>query len=160
MRLGDVDLLLVERDPERPAPPPPDVTERWLLDDPYRLAIPATWSTPSALDDLADRPWIDGPTGSAASRNLDTLRAATGSTLTTEHWCHEFPAVLAVVAAGLGAALVPDLALTDGPPPNVRVVNLPGLGTRSIHLAHLDSNSVRAVTRLVSDALTEAARST
>jgi DNA-binding transcriptional LysR family regulator len=44
----------------------------------------------------------------------------------------EFPAALAIVDAGLAAALVPDLALPPALEPATRVADLPGLGARTI----------------------------
>lgn len=159
IRIGDIDLLITERDREHPAELAPGLTQRWLLDDPYRLALPSGWPAPDSLDDLAEEPWIDGPSGSAVARTLDTLRSSTGLVLPAAHRCVEFPAVLTLVAAGLGAALVPDLALIDGSPRSVRVLELPGLGGRSINVVHLRSQRARAVVRLVSDTLADVARS-
>jgi hypothetical protein len=103
-----------------------------LLDDPYRVALPSTWPAPRDVTDLADRPWVDGPPGSAVHSVLDRLRATTGLPLSGVHTCVEFPAALALVDAGLAAALVPDLALASSPDPARRIAHLPGLGARTI----------------------------
>ncbi|GAA4606335.1 DNA-binding transcriptional LysR family regulator [Actinoplanes octamycinicus] len=128
LHAGDLDLVLVEDEANALRRPPPGLVAHRLLDDPYRLAVPATWPVPGDIGDLADRPWVDGPPGSAVRGVLDRLRAATGLPLRGAHTCLEFPAALALVDAGLAVALVPDLALD----PATHVVNLPGLGARTI----------------------------
>ncbi len=81
---------------------------------------------------MAERPWVDGPPGSAVRAVLDRLRATTGLRLSGRHVCLEFPAALALVDAGLAVALVPALALPDPPGPGTQLVDLPGLGARTI----------------------------
>lgn len=158
LHAGELDLVLVEDDAQHPHPVATGCTAQWLLDDPYRLALPADWPVPSTVNDLIDRPWIEGPPGSAVARVLDRLRAATGLVLLGAHSCLEFPAVLTLVDAGLGAALVPELALTDAPPEHVRVLDLPGLGARSISAVQLRARHPRPVVRALTDALVATAR--
>lgn len=129
----------------------------WLLDDPYRLVTPTTWPNPDSLDDLAARPWIDGLSDSTGARVLERLRRSSGLPLVGVHSCLEFPAVLSLVAAGMGAALVPDLALTDECPAGVRILDLPRLGARSISATRLEK-APRPVVGALVEALTSAAR--
>ena len=158
LHAGDVDLVLIEDEALDPRPTGPGTTSRLLLEDPYRLAVPAGWPTPDALADLAARPWVDGPPGAAVRRVLDRLRHTSGLPLPGAHSCLEFPAALALVDAGLAAALVPDLALTDALPARVRLVPLPGLGARRISAVHVTRRQgpLPVVTVLL-DALTAAA---
>ena len=51
--------------------------------------------------------------------------------LESEHVCAEFPAVITLVEAGLGAAIVPELAL-PGAHPGLQSVALPEFGVRHI----------------------------
>ncbi|BBH69906.1 LysR family transcriptional regulator [Actinoplanes sp. OR16] len=132
LHAGDLDLVLVEDQASALRPPPPGIAAHRLLDDPYRLALPLAWPAPADVSDLADRPWVDGPPGSAVRGVLDRLRAATGLRLPGAHTCLEFPAALALVDAGLAVALVPDLALPGTPEPATQVAGLPGLGARTI----------------------------
>jgi DNA-binding transcriptional LysR family regulator len=132
LHAGDVDVVLVEDDTTHPRTPDPGHTNRWLLDDPYRVAIPTSWPAPTSLADLAERPWVDGPPGSAIGQALGRLRTATTLSLPAAHTCLEFPAALGLVAGGLACALVPDLALNYPLPAHVRIVNLPDLGARRI----------------------------
>jgi len=132
LHAGDLDLVLVEDQANALRPPPPGLAAHRLLDDPYRLALPLAWPPPREVGDLAQRPWVDGPAGSAVRGALDRLRTATGLPLPGAHTCLEFPAALALVDAGLAAALVPALALPATLDPATRVVDLPGLGARTI----------------------------
>jgi len=134
LHAGDLDVLLVEDESARRRPPPPGLTARRLLDDPYRLALPTGWPRPRDITDLAQRPWVDGPPGSAVRAVLDRLRATTRLPLPGVHTCLEFPAALALVDAGLAAALVPALALPELPGPGTRLVDVPGLGARTISI--------------------------
>ncbi|MDQ1635543.1 MAG: hypothetical protein QOJ32_2352 [Frankiaceae bacterium] len=170
LRAGSVDVVVVDRDPE--GEPGVTVGSRYgrglaagdLLDDPYLVVVPWTWPAPSTLADLSDRPWVDGRRGSPARRALDRLATAHGLQLRRVHECHEFPAVLALVAAGLGAAVVPRLALvdvdlTDDDPP-VRTTTLSGPGFRRLSALYRTGGAEpTAVVRAVLDALSAAADS-
>ena len=158
LHAGDVDLVLVEDEASNPRATAPGTASRPLLDDPYRLAVPAGWPTASAIGDLAGRPWVDGPPGSAVRRVLDRLRDASELPLPGAHSCLEFPAALALVDAGLAAALVPDLALTDSVPDRVRLIHLTGLGARRISAVHLTGRrGALPIAGVLLDALTAAA---
>lgn len=132
LHLGEVDVVLVEDDLGHTRTRQPGCAVRWLLDDPYRVAVPSDWPVPNSLAQLADHPWVDGPGGSAIGQALHRLRGATSLSLTSGHTCLEFPAALALVAGGMAAALAPELALNDPLPLGVRVVDFPDLGARRI----------------------------
>lgn len=157
LHAGELDLVLVEDDAGHPRTPTPGLASRWLLDDTYRLAVPIRWPVPETVADLAGRPWVHGPSGSAVRRVLDRLRATTGLPLPGAHSCLEFPAALSLVDAGLGAALVPDLALTGAAPAGVRVIDLPALGARRISALHRTGrHQPTGVVQTLLDALTDA----
>jgi len=159
LHAGEIDLVLVEDDASDPRASGPGSVIRWLLDDPYRLAIPLGWPPPDSLTDLIDRHWVDGPPGSAVRRVLDRLRQTSGLPLPGAHSCLEFPAALALVDAGLAAALVPDLAITHVVPQGVRLTALAGLGARSISAVHRPNRQqIRPVVGILLDALVLAAR--
>jgi DNA-binding transcriptional LysR family regulator len=158
LHAGEMDMVLVEDDALHPRAAPAGTAGRPLLDDPYRLALPADWPVPDEVADLAGRPWVDGPPDSAVRRVLDRLRVATGLPLPGAHSCVEFPAALALVDAGLAAALVPDLALTGHLPAGVRLISLPGLGARRISAVHRTRRSrTTPVVGVLLDALSAAA---
>jgi DNA-binding transcriptional LysR family regulator len=132
LRGGDLHMLLIEYEELGDYAAPPGLEHRWLLDDPYRVVIPTTWPLPLRLDDLAGRPWVGGQPGTAVELGLDRVRRASGLALRSEHICAEFPAVIALVEAGLGAAIVPELALPVEAHPGLQSVALPEFGVRHI----------------------------
>jgi DNA-binding transcriptional LysR family regulator len=86
------------------------------------------------------------------------VRRTTGLSLPAAHLCGEFTAALALVAAGLAGAFVPELALAASAPADVRVIALPGLGSRSIGVLYRRSrNEPTPAVRAVVDALRAAA---
>lgn len=158
LHAGTLDLLLVDQDADRPAPQVPGLQYQRILDDPYRVAIPAAWPPPTDLADLARRPWVDGPDWSAVHRVLQRLAHTLGADLRRDHVCLEFPAALALVQAGLCAAVVPSLALPDEPMPTVRVLALPEVGSRRIGLFYRRArHEPTPAARIVLDALVQRA---
>ena len=115
---GRLDVAVLERDGEGTTQVTPGVVERPLLRDPYRIVVPAAWAARSA-EEVLSGPWVAGPPGSAARTALDRLVRTSDRSPLVAHVCLEFPAALALVGAGLGAALVPDLALDQLGHPDV-----------------------------------------
>jgi len=72
---------------------------------------------------------VAGPPGTACDHALRRLAAEAAIAIPDGDVCVEFPSVLALVAAGRGAAIVPQLALGQAP---VTVCALPPLGGRHI----------------------------
>src|SRR5262245_394028 len=134
LRLGDLDIVLTEYDAASPPPAEPGLGLRHLAFDPYLLVIPPDWQArPRSLHDLAGRPWVAGPPGTACDHALRRLAAEAGIGILAGDVCVEFPSVLALVAAGRGAAIIPRLALGQSP---VTVCTLPPLGGRHIAAWH------------------------
>jgi DNA-binding transcriptional LysR family regulator len=89
-----------------------------LLDDPYRLVLPRTHPAAGArtvpLRDMADESWI--ATASARCNTLQTVTTActlAGFSPRFAIEADEFATTVGFVAAGLGVALVPMLALSS-----------------------------------------------
>ena len=134
---GRVDVAVVEDDAQRRRPVPRGLRYEALADDPFRLAVPVDWPETDDLAELADRPWIDGPPGTALGYAMQRLRRVTGLAFPAMHTCREFTAALALVGAGAAGAFVPELALTaTPPPPEVRVSAPAGVGARRIGLLY------------------------
>jgi len=130
LRLGDLDIVITEYDAASSAPAEPGLGLRHLAFDPYLLVIPPDWQVGvHRLRDLAGRPWVAGPPGTACDHALRRLAAEVGIAIPAADVCVEFPSVLALVAAGRGAAIVPQLALGQAP---VTTCALPPLGGRHI----------------------------
>jgi len=122
---GDVDVAIVQDWPDAPLPLPAGLTRRHLLDDPFDVAVPADHPIrgPVALTELADEEWISWSDGQICHDWLvDTFRAH-GLETRIAHTASEHPTQLALVAAGLGVAVVPRLG--RGPAlPGVRFLTL------------------------------------
>ncbi|BCB77424.1 LysR family transcriptional regulator [Phytohabitans flavus] len=155
LRAGELDLFVGEGDPAGadPGRDPAGLRITRLLDEPYRVVVPAAWGPVAGIDALLSRPWVDGPPGSAMRRALDRLAARHGAVLDRPHECLEFPAVLAIVAAGLAAGVVPALAL-PADQPGVRALPVPAAGARRLELVHRRGRyEPSPAARLVVDAL-------
>lgn len=115
--LHDYDVVPVEPDPALDAVP--------LLDETVFLAVPGhAPATGDALPAVRDANWImAGPGTLCHTATLQVCRAA-GFTPRARHHADDFATVLALVAAGQGVSLVPQLA-TAQPPPGVRLIPLP-----------------------------------
>lgn len=134
LRAGELDVALVHSYDFVPDPEEPGLTTRPLYREAMYLAAPAagpgsTWSaekagpapTPDAppgqdeaLRAHRDAPWITATPGTLC--HAMTVRAcqAAGFSPRVRHRVDEFATVLALVAAGLGVAVVPQLG-TPGP---------------------------------------------
>src|SRR5690606_28944693 len=108
------------------------------------------------IERLLSRPWVTGPQGSAAHLALGRIGAHFDADLDRQHECLEFPAALAIVAAGLAAAVVPSLALPAGD--SIEVLDCPAAGVRRIDLLHRSGrHEPSPAARLVADAIAAAA---
>ncbi|MCL2091857.1 MAG: LysR family transcriptional regulator [Micrococcales bacterium] len=158
LQAGAADIVVLEQDAGMYSPAPSGTRDLLLLEDPYLLVLPAGWTLPGTSGGgwsavVGQMDWISGPPGSAARSVLDRMAVEAGTAVRVVHDVLEFPSQLALVGAGLGAALVPQLAL----PPveqhaaaGIRTVDLPGLGARRLVARHRQSRgepgaAVRAV---------------
>jgi DNA-binding transcriptional LysR family regulator len=167
LRAGELDLFVGEGDPAGTAGGPASdagtardpagLRVARLLDEPYRVVVPAAWGPVAGVEALLARPWVDGPPGSAMRRALDRLAAHHDAVLERPHECLEFPAVLGIVAAGLAAGVVPALAL-PADQAGVRVLPARVAGARRLELVHRRGRyEPSPAARLVVDALHAAA---
>src|SRR3954471_16260782 len=115
LRAGEADLVLDITAGFRP--PRDDAVERvHLLDDPMYVALPAghplARKNDLLLEELADESWILGTTGSCpdASIFLRSCQLA-GFEPSVTFNSDDYFAIQGFVAAGMGASLIPDLAL-------------------------------------------------
>jgi DNA-binding transcriptional LysR family regulator len=165
LRAGDLDVALLERDVDVDAPAPRGAHDVPLLDEPWRLVIPASMPRPERIDDLRDAQWLGAEADTAAGRALRRLSRTLGVTLATRHAYYDFDTALALVAAGQGVAMLPALALQGMPSTGgevldgVEVVGLPGLGSRRLVVRHRATRHEpgRAV-RAVVDEMVEVSR--
>lgn len=129
LRSGHIDLAVVGQ-PDEAGAGVQDLKYEHLVDDPYRLVLPREHpaaSTPFVeLADLREESWI--ATASARCNCLPTVTTAcarAGFTPTFAVEADEFATTVGFVAAGLGVAMVPLLALSSIPD-GVRVCRLQG----------------------------------
>ncbi len=160
LHAGEVDVVLTEvaatevpstgpAGPRADGDPPASTLLRTalVLRDAYRIAVPADWPAQDWLerrvivDELTRRPWIASVRGSASHGALTRLSAAWQCTPRIDHECSELSSVVSLVAAGLGAAVIPQLAWSDAADGTLLLDNDsvetaagigPGLGVRRI----------------------------
>ena len=153
LRRGDLDLAVTFDYDGAPQPAPDGIIRRMIRTDPVMAILPTSHSLANHEDvDLADfapDTWINTP--------VDTARPATGRPAAGRDGpAHrlgfegdDFRTVVNLVAAGLGVALLPQLALLHAP---AGVVGRPirgGTIERRIYLARLNTlNASAAVTAL------------
>lgn len=112
----DVQLIVVP-----PAFPAPEAYELHpLADDPYVVALPPghplAGRTHVPLRELADEPWIDNDFAQGWCRRVAVdACAAAGFQPAYRIATHDYPAALALVAAGVGISVMPSLGALDRP---------------------------------------------
>ncbi|WP_447004200.1 LysR family transcriptional regulator [Saccharothrix isguenensis] len=122
----DYDTAPVERDP--------GVDSVRLLDETVFLAVPAdTWpdaagettgdAAADPIEGAREAAWIVGSPGTLCHTVAMRVCQTAGYTPRVRHHADDFTAVLALVAAGQGVALVPELGATH-PPEDVRLLPL------------------------------------
>lgn len=118
-----LDVALVHDYDLVPAAPDPTLDSAPLLEETVFLAVPAEGGA-DGLDGAREAGWILGTPGTLC--HTVALRAceAAGYTPRVRHHVDDFTAVLALVAAGQGVALVPRLGAVEVPAA-VRLVPLP-----------------------------------
>jgi DNA-binding transcriptional LysR family regulator len=131
LRSGLLDIALVHEYDYVPATVDPALSTQPLLTETVFLAQAGNRPAPPTVPDdngavvaCRDQPWIAGSPGTLCHRMTVRLCQAAGFTPRIRHYADDFGAVLTLVAAGQGVALVPELALADRPP-GVQLTALP-----------------------------------
>ncbi len=126
LKLGELDLALAQEYAFSPVPADPALERTDLLEDPLRVALPETHPLADRdeidMRELEDEPWIAGKDGSFCHLVVIHSTRAAGYEPRLAHITNDFAVSYALVKAGAGVGLVPELA---GPPP-------PGVVTRPI----------------------------
>jgi molybdate transport repressor ModE-like protein len=111
---GELDLILID---DSPLDEHDEVEFVHLLDDPLHLALPADHPFASRrrlrFQDLAAEPWIQGTQVCACQRQLQNACANAGYEPRVAYESDDFQVVQGLVAAGVGVALIPGLALVS-----------------------------------------------
>lgn len=131
LRSGALDVALVHEYEFVPAPRDPALDTEPLLEEAIYLASagpPPTVGEGTARRDPVgghrDSPWIMASPGTLCHTMAVRACQAAGFTPRIRHHADDFVTVLALVAAGQGVALVPQLGAI-GPPPGVVLTELP-----------------------------------
>ncbi len=137
LRTGGVDILITEREDHHPEPHYHDLVVRPLADDEYRIVVPASWAPiPNSVRDLTDLPWVVGPPESACGQAFKRLTEKHQFAPQCAHICNEFPTMLSLVAAGLGAAILPTLALMGHNSETITVTTIQSSCSRRLSIVH------------------------
>src|SRR5580704_17300854 len=122
LRTGMLDVALVHEYDYVPAEPDPALERRPLLAETIFLASarpgterPLPGRPDDAIRQCAGLPWIAASPGTLCHLMAERLCQASGFSPRIRHRADDFATVLALVAAGQGVALVPELALPDAP---------------------------------------------
>jgi DNA-binding transcriptional LysR family regulator len=141
LRAGEVDLALVYDHDSTPGLLPAELELTHLLDDRYDAILPAghdlAGRTRLSLEDLAEQPWVCSTSACGCRRITESVCREAGFEPRVAFEADETLAAQALVAAGLGVTLLPQLALTAAHPGVVarRLTNPP---TRRVWAARLE----------------------
>jgi DNA-binding transcriptional LysR family regulator len=113
LRTAAIDVALTHVYDYVPAQPDPAVDSEPLLEETVYLAT----ADPAliAIGDCRDAPWIAGSPDTLCHAMLVRACQACGFTPRIRHHADDFGTVLALVAAGQGVSLIPQLAVGDAP---------------------------------------------
>lgn len=139
-RDGDLDLSLIFQVGQAGLAWPAQVERQWLGDDPFRVVVPSSWKLGGAsvfsATQLADMPWIMHHPGTSDATVISRMFSAFNIHPRVVAHSDDFNASLHMVAAGLGAALVPELAMRRAPE-GIQVIDAPEIRlARSIFALH------------------------
>ena len=116
---GDVDVALVYQVGQSGLAWPHTINRQWIGDDNFRVVLPSGWGFRTeakvAADHLSDMPWIMHHPGTSDATVIERLFASCNLHPRVVAYSDDFHASLEMAAAGLGAALVPELALRNRP---------------------------------------------
>jgi DNA-binding transcriptional LysR family regulator len=131
LRTGEVDLVVDERDDDQPEPSGRGIAVHLLRRDPYRVvALPAVARTLHGPRSLAGVRWVASPANTACDFPLQRLARLGRFEPDVAHICSYFPSILALVMAGEGVSIIPELALGDAR--GVEACSIAGLGARKL----------------------------
>lgn len=157
LRSGQIDVAVIAEE-RAPSDEVNDLTVHPLLEDPYRVVLPSTHRLAGKrsieLGELEDDPWI--ATASGRCNNLPTVTSACARAgfvprFTIE--ADEYATTIGFVAAGLGVAMVPMLALSSVPE-DVRVRKArDSEAHRYVYCVTRRENSDVPIVRAMTDAL-------
>ena len=114
LRAGRLDVLMLADDRDTAFDLPPRTVATTVVEDQYRVVTPGEGQprSPAELDAAA---WISGPSGSANGRAFARFVGEHGITPARTHIAARPSTLRAMLAAGLGAAVLPQFAAVRTP---------------------------------------------
>ncbi|MEV5719355.1 LysR family transcriptional regulator [Amycolatopsis mediterranei] len=122
LRRQDVDIALVHGYSLLPRSIPPRCEDRRLLEDPVLLALDPARAAglapgePVRLERFAGHPWLVPTADLSCCEMIHRACGAAGFVPPVAAEASDFAVLVALAASGAGVALVPAMALPDGPP--------------------------------------------
>ena len=153
---GHLDVSVVQDWADDMLTVPDGLSRQDLLDDPFDVALPAGHPLASrdrvAIGELADDDWISWGSGQICHDWLVRALRAQGAGPRVVHTASEHSTQLALVAAGLGTAVIPRLGRAPAPP-SVRFVPLDPAPARRIFALWRSSAAARPAIGATLDAI-------
>lgn len=154
---GHLDIALVNDWMNAPLVLPDGVERLLIMNDAVDLAVPADHPlaerTSVELTELCSEPWITWPHGAICHEWLTQTLRQHGLTPEVTHTAEEHQTQLAMVAAGLGIAVMPRLG--RGPTEGVSIISLKPAFSRQIYAIWRTLASERPAIRVTVSALQE-----
>lgn len=155
---GDLDLALIFQVGPGGLSWPANLSRVWLGDDQFRVVVPASWplsdDSTLSLDQLAQWPWIMHHPGASDATLIARLFASYNVHPRVAAYCDDFDTSLNLVAAGFGAALVPDLAMARAPQ-GLRIVDAPEIRLARSIFALMPEQGAKPKATVVLDRLSQ-----
>ncbi|MEO8220662.1 MAG: LysR family transcriptional regulator [Specibacter sp.] len=125
---GELDVALVYQVGQSGLAWPHTINRQWIGDDNFRVVLPKAWGIRAGsvmeASHLSDMPWIMHHPGTSDAAVIERLFASCNLHPRVAAYSDDFNASLQLAGVGLGAALVPELALQNKPD-NVVVLDVP-----------------------------------
>jgi DNA-binding transcriptional LysR family regulator len=125
---GELDVALVFQVGQGGLAWPHTLDRQWIGEDSFRVVLPRRWGIRDGAvmtaEQLAEMPWIMHHPGTSDATVIGRLFAACNLHPQVSAYCDDFNASLGMAGGGLGAALVPQLAMLTQPA-DVVVVDVP-----------------------------------
>jgi DNA-binding transcriptional LysR family regulator len=153
---GDLDVAVAQDWANVPVAVPDRLRSRDIGSDPADVAFPPghplAGRASVTLTELAGEPWVASTEGTICHDWLTTTFRTAGHEPVIAHQAAEFPTQLALVAAGLGLALLPRMA-GDAVPTGVRLVPVTPVMSRRIFAVWREEAARRPSVRAFVDTL-------
>jgi DNA-binding transcriptional LysR family regulator len=165
LRAGEFDLALLFRFPGtriRRAQPGPSLRSVTLLEDPLDVALPASHPLASkralSLADLRTQQWVQTSASSQCARHVVRSCLAAGFEPDVAFESDDYDTVQGLVAAGVGVALIPRLALSRVHPGIVVRSLAPRSPSRTVTVATMAGPGIAPAARSMIALLNEVTR--